>query len=93
MGGLLAGLASLAQPILARVLLALGMAAVTVVGVDASFGVLKSMVLAKFTGFPSGVVQLGGLMGVWEGIGIVIGAATWCVTFYALTKTVRVAGA
>jgi len=93
MGGLLAGLASLAQPILARVLLALGMAAVTIVGVDASFGALKSLVLAQFAGFPVAVVQLGGLMGVWQGIGIVIGAATWCVTFYALTRSVRIAGA
>lgn len=92
MGGLLAGLATLAQPILARVLIALGMSVVTIGGVVASGNALKSLLLEKLGALPMAALQLAGLLGVWEGLGIILGAVTFSLSYWAMTRAVRIVG-
>lgn len=93
MGALLPALASLAAPIAARVLIALGLSVVTVVGVSASVSALKDLALAKIGTLPVAALQLGGLLGLWEGLGMVFGAVTFAVTYWNLTRAVRIVGA
>lgn len=91
MGGLLAGLASLAQPILARVLAALGMSLVTTVGAAAVLTQIKSLVISSLAGGVESALMIAGLAGVWTGLGMVWGAITFTVTYWQLTKAVRLA--
>jgi len=92
MGGLLAGIASLATPILARVLVALGMSVVTFGGLTFVVSSLKDQVIAGLGNAPLAMLQLAGLAGAWEAIGLVFGAMTFSVSYWALTKAVRIVG-
>lgn len=92
MGGLLAGLATLAQPILARVLLALGFSVVALAGVAAVVGQLRALVVTKLGGVPSDALQLAGLAGLGESLGILFGAMTFAVAYWTATKAVKIAG-
>lgn len=90
--GFLAALASLAAPIAARVLLALGMAVVTVGGVAASIGGLKSAILSSIGGASENIVLLAGLAGCWEGLGLVFGAVTFAISFWTATQATKIIG-
>lgn len=92
MGGLLAGLASLARPMLARVLVALGFSVVTLGGAAAVVVQLKNLVLSNIGAAASAGVNIAGLAGVWDGLGMVFGAATFTVVMFGLTKAVKIAG-
>ena len=91
MGGLLAAIASLAAPILARVLVALTFSVVTVAGVGAAIVVLRTQLMTALSGAQLAGLQLAGLAGVWDGLGMFFGAITFIVTWWGLTKAVRVA--
>ena len=66
MGGWLGALVTLAKPVLARVLLALGMSVVTITGVEMSIGAVKPMIVAYIAGAPSAAIQLAGKFGCWK---------------------------
>lgn len=93
MRGLLVGIASLAKPLLARVLAALGMSVVTFGGLAGIVTLLKESVLSALGAAPVAALQLAGLAGAWEGLGLLFGALTFSVTYWALTKAVRIVGA
>jgi hypothetical protein len=92
MGGLLAALAGLATPILARVLVALGMSAVTVTGVTLAWSALRSQLLVHIGGLPAATVQFLGLAGFWVALGMIFGAVSFVVALWALGNVVRIAG-
>ena len=93
MGGLLAGLASLAVPMVARVMIAMGFSVVTITGVSLVVSDLKAQILSGIaSGGGSAMIQLAGLAGMWEGLGMVFGAMTFAATYYGLTQAVRVIG-
>lgn len=91
-GTLLAGLASLAAPVAARVLLALGFSVVTVAGVAASFSAVKSQITSSLGALPAAVIQLAGLGGAWVGLGLIFGAMTFAVSLWGLTKATSLLG-
>ncbi len=92
MGGLLAGIAALAAPMAARVLMALGFGVVTIAGVALSASTIKDLVLSNLGAAPAAALQIAGLAGVWTALGMVFGAVTFTVTLFGLTKAVRIAG-
>jgi len=91
MGGLLAGIASLAAPMAARVLLSLGFGLVTIAGADLSASSIKALVIANLSAGPAAALQIAGLAGVWTALGMVFGAMTFTVTLFGLTKAVKIA--
>lgn len=88
--GLLGAIAGLATPILARVLIALGFSAVTFLGASAVVNQLRQMVTSNIGGAAAAGVQIAGLAGVWDALGMVFGAVTFTVTVWGLTKAVRI---
>ncbi len=78
--------ATLAGPIAARVLLAMGMGVVTVTGVTAAVDTLKALIIDNLGAAPMAALQLAGLSGCWVALGLVFGAVTFAVTFAMLTK-------
>lgn len=93
MGGILAALATLAQPILARVLVALGFSVVTLGGLTGIVVAIKNQVVTALGSGPMAALQLAGLGGAWEALGLVFGAVSFSVAYFGLTKAVRIAGA
>lgn len=92
MGTLLAGLASLAVPMTARILLALGFSVVTVTGVSVAFGALRDQIITNIAGGPAAAMQLIGLGGGWVALGAILGAMSFVVTLWSLTAATRLIG-
>lgn len=79
-------LASMAAPLVARVLMALGFSVITVTGVTVAISQLKTQVISSLGAAPLAALQLGGLLGAWVGLGMVFGAITFAVTLRGLTS-------
>jgi hypothetical protein len=88
-----AWLVAMVGPLVARVLLALGLSVVTLSGATVALGTLKTNITGYIGGLPADALAIGGLMGIWEALGIVLGAMTFCITwratagFWKLAKT------
>lgn len=76
----------MAAPIASRVLMALGFSVITVTGVTLAIQQLKDMVVNNLGNAPISMLQLGGLLGAWQGLGMVFGAITFAVTLRGLTS-------
>lgn len=83
---LAAFLASMAAPIVARVMMALGFSVITITGVTLSVDQLKDLVLSNLSSVPVALLQLSGAFGAWIGLGMIFGAITFAVTFKGLTS-------
>jgi len=81
-----AWVASAIGPIVARVLLALGLTIITVKGADIAFDQVKQRLFNEIGSLPNDIALIGGLFGVWEGMGLVIGAASFVVSYMMAAK-------
>lgn len=90
--GLLAGLASLAAPVTARILIALGFSVVTVGGVSVAFGSLRDELQLLIGQTPADIAMLIGLGGGWYAMGAILGAMAFVVSLWTLTAATRIMG-
>lgn len=86
-----AWLIALVGPLLARLLAALGVSLITIAGVTVALAALKSQIVSMIGSLPLAGIQLLGLYGVWQAIGIVIGTWTFLVAFKATTGWMAIA--
>jgi len=90
---LAAFLVGLVGPLMARWLASVGLSLVVLTGLTSAASGLKSQIMSNIGAMPAAAVQLGGLMGLWEGIGIWLGAVTFVLTwqstkgFWTLAKS------
>ena len=75
-----------------RVLASLGFSVVVISGVEASIGALKSLVVNSANTLPADVMQLFLLAGGGVGLNIIMGAVSFRVALWAITKSVSVLG-
>lgn len=85
-------LAGMMQPLLARILMALGFSVVSVVGVTAAMDQIKGMFLSNLQLIPAAALQLALLGGVGEAAGILFGAVATRVALWQIQNSVRVLG-
>lgn len=85
-------LATLLPSLVGRVLAALGLGVVTMSGFMVAWNTLKGLILANFEGGASAAMQLAGLAGVGEGLGIILGAITAKVAYIAVQSAAKIAG-
>lgn len=78
---LAAFLVGLVGPLMARWLAAMGLSLVSVTGLVVAYDALKSQVVSNIGGLPEKGVQLAGLFGIWEALGIVLGAFVFVMTW------------
>lgn len=83
----------LVGPMVARLLAALGVTLVTTTGAVAAFDVVRDQLLERIGGFPVDVSLLAGMMGVWESIGITLGAVSFVIAWSSTAGFVRLAKA
>jgi hypothetical protein len=88
--GFLAAIVGLTGPIIARALVALGFAVVTIGGVTVAINTLKAEMLAMLGQAPMAALQLIGLGGGWVALGLLFGAMTFAVSFWTLTSAQRI---
>lgn len=84
-----AWLLSIAGPVLVRALAYIGIAAVTITGVQEAFDALLSSLQGSMAGMPSAVAQIAGLAGFPTAIGIVWGAFNARLTLWITLASTR----
>jgi hypothetical protein len=87
--GVGAFLLALVQPIIARILVALGMSIVTFTGMAVLMEQVTQAVQSAWGGLPGAILGLAGLAGLGEGLSIVFGAIATRVLIWQLTKSTR----
>lgn len=90
---LAAFLVGMVGPLMARWLASMGLSLVTVTGLATAYAALKANVIAGIGGLPAAGMQLGGLMGIWEALGIILGAFVFVLTWRSTSGFWRLAKA
>lgn len=67
-------LLSLAEPLLAKVLLALGFGVVSIVGIDAALGAIKDQFVGQINSMPADWLAFALHLWIGKGLGIIFGA-------------------
>jgi len=86
---LAAWLVAMVGPMVAQLLLSFGLSAVAFTGATVALAAVRTMFLSNVNSLPVSVVQFLGLLGVWESVGIMFGAATFALAWAAAGRTVR----
>lgn len=90
---LAAFLVAMVGPLAARLLASLGLSLVSVAGITLAYSALKTQLISNIASLPAKAIQLGGIFGVWEAIGVILGAMVFVMTwrgtsgFWKLAKT------
>lgn len=92
MGGWGIWLASMVQPLVARVLLALGFQVVTITGMSVAIGQIKSLFLGYVTTVPAAGMQLAVLAGVGTAWGMIFGAIAFRLAMWQIQSATRILG-
>jgi hypothetical protein len=85
-------LAAMAQPLVARILMALGFSVVSVVGVTEVMSQLKSMFITNLMAVPAAGLDLALLAGCGTGLGIIFGAITTKLALWQIQNATKILG-
>lgn len=80
---LAAFLVGLVGPLMARWIASMGLSLVVLAGLTGAVSQLKAQIVSNLGGMPLVALQLGGLFGLWEAVGIWLGAITFVVTWHS----------
>lgn len=89
MKGLGAWILTLAQPLLAKILIALGITITTITGVTAAYSTLKGYIESNLNSAPAAALQIAALAGAPEGIAMVLGAVTFVIALWTTTQATK----
>jgi hypothetical protein len=59
----------------------MGLTLVTMAGLTAAVTTLRGQMLSNLSGLPSDGLLLGGLLGLWDCFGLILGGLTFCITW------------
>lgn len=82
-------LLAMAQPILARIIISLGMTVLTLTGVMEAYSTLKGMIQDNINQAPAAALQLAALAGVPDGLAMVLGAVSFVVSLWLATSATK----
>jgi hypothetical protein len=85
-------LLALVQPILARILIALGFSVVSILGVDATVSQIKSLVIANMGAMDGDIFSLMQYAWIGKGIGIIFGAITTKLVLWSIENATKMLG-
>lgn len=92
MTGIGTWLAGMMQPLVARIMIALGLNMVSIVGVDTAIGQLKVLVLQRFGEVPAVGLQMALLGGLDTAIGMIFGAITFRLVLWQAQNSMKLLG-
>jgi len=80
---------ALVQPVISRILVALGLAVVTTVGFTTVVGEIKALLIAKFYALPADMLGVFLLAGGGEALGMIFGAIALRLVINGASATTR----
>lgn len=85
-------LLALVQPMIARIMVALGLSIASFVGMDALMGQVIGAAQGAWGGLPASILALAGLAGIGQALGIIMGAVLTRVLIWQLSRSTRIMG-
>lgn len=85
-------LLSMVQPLLAKVLLSLGMGVVSIVGMESILATLKSSMVASINSMPAAWLEFALYLWIGKGIGIIFGAMTTKLMLWSIQNATSILG-
>jgi hypothetical protein len=92
MRGFGAWLLTMVQPILGKILVALGFQVVTITGVTVAIDQVKGLWLQHMHAVPQAGLQIATLAGIDVCMGMIFGAITFRITLWQIQQSIRVLG-
>ncbi|MPS91696.1 MAG: DUF2523 domain-containing protein [Comamonas sp.] len=83
---------SLVQPLIARILTALGFSVVSIVGVTESIGVIKNQLVSSVNAMPVDVLNVFLLGGGGIGLGMILGAIAFRLALWQIQSATKILG-
>jgi hypothetical protein len=80
------------QPIIAKILLLLGLSVVTIVGLQSVVGQLKSSIVSSANSMPLDMLNFALFAGIGHGIGIIFGACTTKLILWQIQNATSILG-
>ena len=90
MKGLGTWLLSMAQPLIAKIFVALGMTVLTLTGVMEAYATLKDKMQTSLSAAPTAALQPAALAGVPEGLALVLGAVSFVISLWLTTSATKI---
>lgn len=84
-------LLALVEPILAKLLIALGFSVVSIVGVDAALGTVKGLIVSNLSGL-GGIIDFALYMWLGKGLGIIFGACATKLMLWNIQNATKILG-
>jgi hypothetical protein len=85
-------LLALVEPILAKLLIALGFSVVSIVGVDAALSTVKGLVTSNLNAVPANIIGFAMYMWLGKGLGIVFGACATKLMLWNIQNATKILG-
>lgn len=85
-------LLSLVQPMIAKILIALGLSAVSIVGVTEAVDALRAQLMSSYSGMPGNFIGLFQLAGGGTAMGMILGAITTRLMLWQAQKSLQFLG-
>lgn len=85
-------LLSLVQPMLAKMLIALGFSVVSIVGVEAALNQVKALFISSFMGMPADLVQLALYLWIGKAVGVIFGACATKLMLWSIQNATSLLG-
>lgn len=85
-------LLSLVQPILAKILLMLGLSVITITGFEVAINQVKSQLVGGVNALPVDMLNVFLLAGGGKGIGIILAAVALKITLWQITSATKILG-
>lgn len=86
-------LLAMMQPMVAKVLIALGFQVVTITGMVVSINAIKNLFIQHMGQVPAAGFQLGMLAGAGEGFGMIFGAIAFRLALWQIQSATKILGA
>lgn len=83
---------SLVQPLMARILTALGFSVVSIVGVTESIGAIKNQLVSSVNAMPVDVLNVFLLGGGGIGLGMILGAIAFRLALWQIQSATKILG-
>ena len=85
-------LLSLVQPMIAKIMLTLGLSVVTITGMEAALGQLKSLFVSSMNSLPADMLNLALYLWIGKAVGVIFGACATKLVLWSIQNATSIIG-
>lgn len=85
-------LLSLVQPMIAKIMLTLGLSVVTITGLESALGQLKDLFVSSMNSLPADMLSLALYLWIGKAVGVIFGACTTKLMLWSIQNATSIIG-